>query len=328
MQLFKTFFLTLGIVSYVNLVAADGQPSEIHAPSVDEDVVRFAIIADLTGGERRGVFRVGAAGIRAMRPDFIMSIGDLIEGGTEDIGQMNKEWEAFRENLNEGDLDFYPVVGNHDISNTTMRDWYEKTVAPRYYHFRYKNVLFLVLDSEDFTDEFFSELKQKRNEAIAVYKQNPAAFSDTEYAKMPERSYGVISDAQTAYALETIEVNRDVRWTFILMHKPVWKDENESNFKKIEKALGGEKYTVFNGHVHGYEYKQRFGQDYIQLATTGGEMIKSSAKNMDHIMWVSVGERPDYLSIKLNGMLDKTGQVPAAGHDLCLQDDGCQEVPD
>jgi len=262
-----------------------------------------------------------------MKPDFIMSIGDLIEGGTEDVDQMNKEWLAFNKNLNNHDLDFYPVVGNHDISNATIRHWYQEVVAPRYYHFLYKDALFLVLDSEDFTDQFFSDFKIKRNEAIAIYKQNPAEFPETEYAKMPQRKYGEISDAQTKYVTDTIEANRDVRWTFLFMHKPVWKDENETNFKKIEKALGGEKYTVFNGHVHGYEYTERFGQDYIQLATTGGEMPKSSAKNMDHIMWVGLKDEPSYLNIKLNGMLDKTGHLPANGDDLCLEDDGCESGP-
>ncbi|MEH6593468.1 MAG: DUF1330 domain-containing protein [Halioglobus sp.] len=320
-------FTVIIVTGFSSFGSTNSQAGEYNTPKTDDSLVRFAIIADLTGGERAGVFKVGAEAISAMKPDFIMSIGDLIEGGTEDVDQMNKEWLAFNENLNKGDLDFYPVVGNHDISNTAMRHWYEKTIAPRYYHFLYKNALFLVLDSEDFTDQFFSELKVKRNEAIAVYKSNPADFDNTEYAKMAQRKYGEISDAQTKYVTDTIEANRDARWIFIFMHKPVWKDENESNFKKIEKTLGGEKYTVFNGHVHGYEYTKRFGRDYIQLATTGGEMIISSAKNMDHIMWVALQDKPSYLNIKLNGMLDKTGHVPANGDALCLEDDNCKSGP-
>ncbi len=318
---FAALFLVSGCSSFVSTAT---QAEQYRAPTTDNSLVRFAIIADLTGGERAGVFKVGAKAINAMKPDFIMSIGDLIEGGTEDIDQMNKEWSTFNENLNKGDLDFYPVVGNHDISNTAMRRWYEKKVAPRFYHFVYKDALFLVLDSEDFTDQFFPELQIKRNAAIEVYKTNPAEFPNTEYAKMPQRKYGEISDAQTKYILGTIAANKDARWTFLFMHKPVWKNENETNFKKIEKALKSKNYTVFNGHVHGYEYTMRLGQDYIQLATTGGEMIKSSAKNMDHIMWVSLQDKPSYLNIKLNGMLDKTGHAPANGDALCLQDDSCE----
>ncbi|MEP4485535.1 metallophosphoesterase family protein [Marinobacter alexandrii] len=312
------------ILSAASAIHATELHTDGGSPHVDDELIRFAIIADLTGGERPGVLRVAAEGIRAMRPDFIMSVGDLIEGGTVSLDQMDGEWTAFQKNLANDEIDFYPVVGNHDISNVAMRHWYERAVAPRYYHFTYKNALFLVLDTEDFSDQFFGELQEKRDMALEVYKQNPADFAQTEYAKMPERAFGIISDAQVTYALNAIEENKNARWTFIFMHKPVWKDKNDVNFKKIEAALSGSRYTVFNGHVHGYEYNNRFGQDYIQLATTGGEMIKSSAKNMDHIMWVSLGDQPAYLNIKLQGILDKTGHLPADGANLCLQDDGCQ----
>ncbi|CAH0991134.1 3',5'-cyclic adenosine monophosphate phosphodiesterase CpdA [Sinobacterium norvegicum] len=319
-----SLLIVVFLASAYNTAYADDTPiTAVAPPVVDDSLVRFAIIGDLTGGERQGVFEVAAESIAAMKPDFIISVGDLIDGGTENVDQMNREWQSFNHKLNKGDLDFYPVVGNHDISNPVMRDWYEQTVGPRYYHFIYKDALFLVLDSEDFSDDFFADLKLKRNEAIAIYNNNPVDYPNTAYAKMPQREYGEISAAQTQYMTDTIAANKQVRWVFLFMHKPVWQDDNESNFKKIEAALGGEKYTVFNGHVHGYQYTQRLGRDYIQLATTGGAMIKSAAKNMDHILWVGLTDQPSYLNIKLNGMLDKTGQVPANGDALCLRDDSC-----
>ena len=251
--------------------------------------------------------------VNLLQPEFVVSAGDMIEGYSDDEVQINAWWQEVEDDLAQLEMPFFFLPGNHDFySAAAVKAWNERFGNDRgYYHFVYKNTRFLVLDSEDFTDEFFSGLKVKRNEAIAVYKQDPARFGDTEYANMPERSYGVISDAQTAYALETIANNKDARWTFIFMHKPVWKDENESNFKRIEQALGGEKYTVFNGHVHGYQYKQRLGQDYIQLATTGGEMIKSSAKNMDHIMWVTMTpDGPQMGNIALKGLFDRKGLDP------------------
>lgn len=294
-------------------------------PTTDNNLLRFAVIGDLTGGERPGVFSVGAAGIYAMKPDFIMSIGDLIEGGTEDITQMDKEWLAFNKNLNNRDIPFYPTVGNHYISNNVMRQWYEEMVGPRYYHFVYKDALFLVLDSEDFTDDFFKELKNKRNDAIKVYKTDPRDFAYTEYAQMDQRLYGEISNAQVDYFTKVINDNQDVRWTFLFMHKPVWQDVKEQNFKQLEQALSDKNYTVFNGHVHSYQYTKRFGQDYIQIATTGGKMNASSGINMDHIMWVGLkGDTASYLNIKLNGMVDKTGKAPAGGDNLCLNAEGCK----
>ncbi|WNC68039.1 metallophosphoesterase family protein [Thalassotalea nanhaiensis] len=305
-------------------VETSAEIQTFQAPVADNELLRFAIIGDLTGGERQGVFNVGAESIYAMKPDFIMSIGDLIEGGTKDIVQMDKEWQAFNSKLNNRDIAFYPTVGNHDISNTTMRKWYEETIGPRYYHFVFKNALFLVLDSEDFSHDFFSELQMKRDEAIKVYKKDPNDFPYTEYAQMDQRKFGEISDRQTDYFKTVINDNKDVRWTFLFMHKPVWQDGKKKNFKKLEQALKGNNYTVFNGHVHSYKYTKRLGQDYIQIATTGGEMNARDGINMDHIMWVGLkGNTPSYLNIKLNGMADKTGKAPADGDKLCLNADGC-----
>ncbi|WNC72999.1 metallophosphoesterase [Thalassotalea psychrophila] len=316
--------LSSDISPEINTESIQSQKTNFSSPTADEQLVRFAIIGDLTGGERSGVFNVGAQSIYAMKPDFIMSIGDLIEGGTEDIAKMDKEWSTFNKNLNNRDLEFYPTVGNHDISNNVMRQWYEEKVGPRYYHFVYKNALFLVLDSEDFTDVFFEELKTKRNDAIKVYKKDPRDFAYTEYAQMDERKFGEISAEQKEYMVNAIKENQDVRWTFLFMHKPVWQDKKEQHFKQIEQALSESDYTVFNGHVHSYEHTERLGKDYIQLATTGGEMNAQSGINMDHIMWVALKDKtPSYLNIKLNGMINKEGKVPAGGDELCLNSAGC-----
>src|SRR5210317_221883 len=51
----------------------------------------FAIISDLTGGERPGIFKVAVEQLNMLDPDFVLSVGDLIEGGTEDTNQLIKE---------------------------------------------------------------------------------------------------------------------------------------------------------------------------------------------------------------------------------------------
>lgn len=313
----KSIFSSLVLVSSVAFA--------FDAPEPLKGQIRFAIIGDLTGGERDGVFKVASKGIEQMQPDFIMSIGDLIEGGTEDEAQMNSEWATFQNNLGNKGIPFYPAVGNHDISNAKMRTWYEKTIGPRYYHFVYQNSLFIVMDSEDFTDAFFTDLKVKRNQAIEVYKKDPAQFENTEYAKLSQRYYGEISDNQRDYVIDAIQENPNVRWTFIFMHKPVWQNEQEKNFKAIETELMGRNYTVFNGHVHSYQYTQRLGQDYIQLATSGGKIFEDQLVNMDHIMWVGLsGDKPTYLNIKLDGMRNKKGEIPASGQSLCFDNADCK----
>lgn len=55
------------------------------APELDETPVRFAVIGDLTGGKRAGIFDAAVVALEQLNPDFILSVGDLIEGGTEDV---------------------------------------------------------------------------------------------------------------------------------------------------------------------------------------------------------------------------------------------------
>jgi len=302
------------------------------APEETFDVVRFAVIADLTGGERDGVFDIAVEGLAALQPDFILSIGDLIEGGTEDITKLDKEWQHFSQRVEKTGVPFYPVVGNHDISNLVQRQWWEKNIGPRYYHFRYKDILFLMMDTEDYPESRFAELAKIRMEGIAVYKNNPDDFPNTEYANLAERKVGEFSKQQIRYFEQAIKGNADVRWTFVLMHKPVWwaTTKPELNMTEhllpIENALQGRSYTMLCGHVHKYEHTQRLGQDYIQLATTGGAFTPAdSGEYMDHILWVSItGKQAQYLNITLNGMRTKEGDIPANGEQLCPGPRACE----
>ena len=79
---------------------------------------------------------------------------------------------------------------------------------------------------------FSLNCKLNVTQQLKSIKPIPLEFPNTEYAKMPQRKYGEISDALTKYILGTIAANKDARWTFLFMHKPVWKNENETNFKK------------------------------------------------------------------------------------------------
>ena len=48
------------------------------------DKFTFAVFSDLTGGERERIFDVAIAQINLLRPELILSVGDLIEGNSAD----------------------------------------------------------------------------------------------------------------------------------------------------------------------------------------------------------------------------------------------------
>lgn len=310
----------------------DAQVSPSVVPTISKILelpnkpLRFAIISDLTGGERKGVFDVAANQLSLMQPDFILSIGDLIEGGTEDISVLRSEWASFSQKMKKAQVPFYPVVGNHDISNPTQRQWWQQEVAPRYYHFRVEHALFLVMDSEDFSDNRFNEMKKIRQAGLTVYKENPVAFKDTEYANLHEREFGHFSKTQRDYFIQAIKDNSDASWVFIFMHKPIWSDKQATYYLDVEAALGEQPFSVFSGHVHAYEHTHKNGRDYIQLGTTGGALVPvESGTYMDHIMWVTLnrGDAPKYTNLMLTGMRNIKGDIPIEGQRPCFADDRC-----
>jgi hypothetical protein len=250
------------------------------APSPDGHVM-FAVIGDLNGGQRPGVFEIAAQQLSLLNPKFILSIGDLIEGGTEDSIQLKKQYDELDARAAKAGVPFFHVGGNHDLTSPKTRSFWEKHYGRRYYHFIYENILFLVIDSEDYTEKRLTEIFHARNRAIALLDSGKMALAmKTEYFAMPERVTGEVSDAQSAYFEKVIEQNPDVRWTFLFMHKPVWQREGIGNLERIEAALNKRNYTLFNGHFHKYGYTERNGKDYIMMGTTGGGRTKPGARSI------------------------------------------------
>ena len=192
----------------------------------NDDKFTFAVFADLTGGERDRVFEIAVAQLNLLRPELIMNVGDLIEGDSKDEAGLAAEWDSFDERAMLARAPVFYAGGNHDLTGEMLRQAWESRHGPRYYHFVYKNVLFLVFDTEDNTPERMQEIFELRNEAIVIYKsKGPEAFAKTEYASLPERSTGTIGFEQSVYFQNVIEAHEDVRRTFLFLHKPAWKDE-------------------------------------------------------------------------------------------------------
>src|SRR3954452_19790607 len=59
----------------------------------DPDRFQFAIVGDRTGRHRPGVFEKGIEKLNLLQPEFVMSVGDLIEGYTKDQAEIDEEWD-------------------------------------------------------------------------------------------------------------------------------------------------------------------------------------------------------------------------------------------
>lgn len=317
---------TIGTNETIEHDIATGLKPWTDRPSqFDPDTVRFAVFSDLTGGERDGVFELAIEQLNLLRPELIVNVGDLIEGSTEHL-EIDRQWDSFDTRAGKAKAPVFYTGGNHDLLGEELRTVWSDRLGPRYYHFRYRDVLFLALDTEDHSIERLREIAQLRQEAFRVAEeQGWEAAGETEYANLPEDETGMISSVQADAMVQALAENSDVRWTFLLMHKAPWAGGGIPTWQKIEDALGNRPFTVFHGHRHGYRHERRNGRDYIRLATTGGVFLPKYGPSFDHLVWVTVDDDGAHIAnLKLSGILDKTGEIPLDGEELCLQTEECQ----
>jgi len=298
-------------VLFVSDVANGPKPWTSENFETTEDDFTFAIISDLNGGEREGVYSTAVSQLNRLDPTFVLSVGDLIDGGTEDSLQLAKEWDSFDQRTSKLNMPFFYLGGNHDLTNPKMRDFWKNRFGPRYYHFLYDDVLFLMMDSEDYEEKRMLEIYHARAEAIKIISgEIEGIYEESEYFGMDERRIGGMSNDQFDYFKTVLEKYPDVKWTFVLMHKPLWMREDEKGLGNLETLLANRPYTVINGHFHSFSHRKRKGRDYTILGTTGGGQDKTDSLSFDHVTLVRMAKEPIITHLKMEGILDETGSVP------------------
>ena len=172
------------------------------------------------------------------------------------------------------EMPFFYVTGDHEYFDGPLAREWQKRFGPPYYHFVYKNVLFLCLNSQD-------------------------------------GRAGTLGDEQLKYVADALRRNKDVRWTFIFMHEPIWlKDiyRQETGWDELEAMIKDKPHTIFAGHFHRYIKFERNYQRYFILATTGGWQagLGEAFGEFDEIAWVSVTDHgPRFANLTLKGIFDE-----------------------
>jgi hypothetical protein len=232
---------------------------------------QFALVSDRTGGVRPGIFEDAVRKLNLLQPEFVVSVGDLIMGKTEDRQKIDAEWQEFMGFVDRLQMPFFYLPGNHDITNPVMEEEWIKRFGRLYYHFVYQDVLFLCLDSED-----------------------------------PPPTH--MSEAQQTYVRRALAENPNVRWTLVFMHKPLWDYAENTGWTAIEEMLKGRRHTVIAGHRHEYMKFTRNDQSYIVLATTGGGsgMRGRAFGEFDQVAWVTMTDQgPILANLLLEGIWDE-----------------------
>ena len=244
----------------------------------DPEAFHFAVVADRTGGARPGVFEEAIRKLNLLQPEFVMSVGDLIQGYSTDRPQIDSQWNEFEGLIKKLEMPFFYVPGNHDCSNPEMTKAWKERFGRTYYSFVYRGVLFVCLNSQD-----------------------------------PEMHH--IGDAQAKWLEDTLAAHKDVRWTLVFLHSPLWEEafSKDRGWERVEKALADRKYTVFSGHFHSYLKQSRNGHLYYTLATTGASSgLRGQAHGeFDQVAWVTMTEAgPVVANLLLEAIQDDAVRTP------------------
>ena len=232
---------------------------------------QFVITSDLTGGERPGVFEDAVKKVNLLQPEFVITVGDLVEGYIEIDHLLQRQFDEFDLKVARLKMPFYCVPGNHDVSNQAMQDKWREHYGRDYYHFLYKEVLFLCLNTTD----------------------------GPHYR---------IGEEQIQYFAGVLAKHKNVCWTMVFMHDPIWIYDWKTGWKKMGALLKDRPHTAFAGHVHLYAKTYQHNREYYILATTGGSSTLSGVQvdgQFDHIMWVTMTDQgPVVTNLGLQGIYD------------------------
>jgi len=247
-RIFVAFFLV--ILVFVNIAFSEESflekgsiPSLKRAFTADPDKFTFAIIGDKTGGGEQNwpIFDRAVEEINLLDPDFAMTIGDHIQGYTEDVNVVEKMWKEYMDHLSVLKIPVIFIPGNHDISNTIMFKFWQEKLGKTHFSFDYKGCHFVGIDTEEY--------------------------------RAPESATAIKSLSD--FLINDINKNKSAKHIFVFMHRPLW-IEDKDMWKNIESALDGSNYTVFAGHYHNLSSDTINNHKYIVLSATGAGMSEFS----------------------------------------------------
>jgi hypothetical protein len=281
----------------------------------DPDDFQFAVVGDRTGGsDPGGIFDRAMHQLNLLQPEFVICVGDLVEGYTEDKARADAMWDEVEPVIEVLEMPFFYVPGNHDLGNSTMEEAWLARRGATYYHFVYKDVLFLALNSEDPSNPLPEDVEETTIAFKRLQQEDPAAAQAMLKEFMDSlddyRVPFVMSEEQIEYVRKVLAANRSVRWTFVFFHQPDWEHETPGEaFLAIEEMLQDRPYTVIAGHLHYYDIARRHERDYITQGPVGASWHKNGPGNVDHILWITMQEDgPEIAQITLDGVWDRQGR--------------------
>jgi predicted phosphodiesterase len=201
-----------------------------------ENNFRFVILGDRAGGPRQEVYAQTWAEIDQYRPDFVINVGDTIQGTRDQTAEV--EWDEINGFLAKyKQYPFYRIAGNHDIwSDFSFGLFAKKTGHPSTYSFDYQGAHFTVLDNS-------------RDD--------------------------MLGPSQLKFLEEDLQKNQSRKPKFVFFHKPFWLvllKAGNTGFPLHEMAKKYGVDYVVSGHGHQFVRLIREGVTYMEVGSSGANI--------------------------------------------------------
>jgi predicted phosphodiesterase len=235
---------------------ATASAAESGPGKTSESAFTFAVLGDRTGSAREGVFEQVVEDMAFLRPDIILTVGDLIQGYEPDSAEVESQWDYVLELMESIGIEYHLTPGNHDIWSDQSLAIYERRVGERNKALSYRDNLFVIFD---------------------VSLQYTA---------------GMMPDEQLEWLRGALAEARDHDHTFVFYHKPFWCEDFSSDRENLLHELFKENGVdaVFTGHYHRQFYTERDGIRYYSVSSSGGGLPRWAAGegSFYSYMWVRV----------------------------------------
>lgn len=233
----RAALVTLPLLGCLASVALAGECETFH----------FAILGDRTGGHTEGIYPRVISEVALLHPDLVVTVGDHIEGYTDDTALANAEWDTVLGMLGRLGVPVYPTPGNHDITTDAAEPVYvQRTGRSPYYSFNYGSSHFVILDTS----------RIESSEAL------------------PEE--------QRAWLISDLAANQNAEHTFVFFHKPLWDmtlgGGKPDPLHEIFRKYGVD--AVFCGHYHVYFSAEYDGIQYTVLSSSGADLGRGGTESV------------------------------------------------
>ena len=247
------FLLTIGVIFLLSIstvlsFADESSPNAFNT-------VRFAVIGDRTGGAVPGIYEQIVEEMERMKPDFVITVGDMIEGPENNEERLRNKWTEYLSIVSHFSMPIYYTPGNNDIETDFMEDCYLEYIGQPYFSFDEGNIHFIILDNSRWS------------------------------------SSDELSKEQIDWLIKDLEDNTDAKYTVVFYHKPFWEtttvEGKPDTLHSLFRNFGVD--ALFSGHYHTYFSGNYDDILYTNVGSSGGGMSHPSATGLKyHFVWVTV----------------------------------------